>query len=94
MYAERMIIETDPAGNLKQLPKLPANCRIEAIFLVMDEQPQIQPDSLSKERMLGSSTSEAVDALLAKSYGAWGNRTVTEVTTLIEAQRRNDWGDD
>lgn len=98
MYAERMIIETDPAGNLKQLPKLPANCRIEAIFLVMDEQPQsvrqLQPDSLSKVHMLGSSTPEAVDALLAESYGVWGNRTVTEVTTLIEAQRHNDWGDD
>ncbi len=37
IYAERMIVETDIAGNIKQLPKLPANSRIEAIFLVMDK---------------------------------------------------------
>ena len=98
MYAERMIVETDPDGNLKQLPKLPANCRLEAIFLVMDEQPQsvrpLQTDSLNKVRDLGSSMPDAVDALLAESYGAWGKRPVTEVTAIIEAQRRLDWGDE
>lgn len=57
IYAERMIVETDIAGNIKQLPKLPANSRIEAIFLVMDEQPQPlrqpHPDIASKTRILG-----------------------------------------
>ena len=94
MYAERMIVETDPDGNLKQLPKLPANCRIEAIFLVMDEQPQSmlppQPDSLNKVRNLGSGTPNTVNALLAESYGAWGKRPITEVTAIIEAQRSDD----
>lgn len=98
MYAERMIIETDPAGNLKQLPKLPANCRIEAIFLVMDEQPQsvrqAHPDSVGKVRILEPGTQEAADTLLAKSCGAWGKRTVNEVTSFIEEQRHHDWGDD
>jgi hypothetical protein len=101
MYAERMIVETDPDGNLKQLPKLPANCRLEAIFLVMDEQAQNvrqpHPESAGRIRIPGdifSSTPEAAEALLAECYGAWGQRPVTEVTAIIEAQRRLDWGDD
>ncbi len=35
MYAERLILETDPAGNIKYLPKLPANKQFETIFLVL-----------------------------------------------------------
>jgi hypothetical protein len=57
MYAERMIVEADRAANLKQMPKLRANCRLEAIFLVMDEQPkamrQPHPDIAGKVRILG-----------------------------------------
>ena len=101
MYAERMIIETDPAGNLKQIPKLPANCRIEAIFLVMDEQPQsikkLAADSVDKVSLAGNNgfdTLTSVDDLLAETYGTWGKRPVAEVTNLIGAQRCNDWGDD
>ena len=37
MYAERMIIETDQAGNFKELPKLPANKQFEVIFLVLKD---------------------------------------------------------
>lgn len=37
MFAERLIIETDPQGNLTQLPKLPPNSKVEAIFLVLEE---------------------------------------------------------
>lgn len=37
MYAERLILETDAAGHLKSIPRLPENKRIEAIFLVLDE---------------------------------------------------------
>lgn len=63
MYAERMIVETDRAGNLKKLPKLPANCRFEAIFLVMDEQPQTirqpHPDIAGKMHILGDIFSSA-----------------------------------
>ncbi|MEQ1530417.1 MAG: hypothetical protein ABL925_13965 [Methylococcales bacterium] len=66
MYAERMIIETDPAGNVKQLPKLPANCRIEAIFLVMDEPVktirQPHPDIAGKVRILGDIVSSVPEA--------------------------------
>lgn len=37
MVAERLIVETDTAGNLIRLPKLPSNKRMEAIFIVLDE---------------------------------------------------------
>ena len=37
MYAERMILETDSSGKLINLPKLPANKQVEAIFLVVDK---------------------------------------------------------
>lgn len=39
MYAERLILETNLEGKLKKLPKLPANKKIEAIFLVIDDAP-------------------------------------------------------
>jgi len=100
MYAERMIIETDPAGNLKQIPKLPANCRIEAIFLVMDEQPltinKLTAESVDKVSLANNNASDtqaSVDVLLAETYGAWDKMSVADVTTLIDAQRHNDWGD-
>jgi len=40
MYAERLILETDVTGKLKQMPLLPANKQMEAIFLVIDDSGQ------------------------------------------------------
>jgi hypothetical protein len=37
MYAERLILETDLAGKLKQMPTLPPNKQFEAIFLVIED---------------------------------------------------------
>ena len=37
MYTERLILETDRAGNLKNWPKLPANKQFEVIFLMLEE---------------------------------------------------------
>ena len=37
MQAEKLILETDKNGHLIQQPKLPANVRLEAIFLVLEE---------------------------------------------------------
>ncbi len=37
MYAERLILETDQSGNIKALPKLPANKQLEVIFLVLKD---------------------------------------------------------
>ena len=39
MQAEKLILETDKDGHLIQQPKLPANARVEAIFLVLEELP-------------------------------------------------------
>jgi len=40
MYAERLILETDVTGKLKQMPLLPANKQLEAIFLVIADSEQ------------------------------------------------------
>lgn len=59
MYAERLILETDVAGKLKQVPLLPANKQLEAIFLVIAESTQINPrrqphpDIEGKSKILG-----------------------------------------
>ncbi len=37
MYAERLMLETDVSGKLKEMPLLPANKKVEAIFLVIDD---------------------------------------------------------
>jgi len=37
MQVERLILETDGLGNLKQIPKLPPNKQVEVIFRVLDE---------------------------------------------------------
>jgi len=37
MYAERLMLETDVTGKLKQMPLLPANKQVEAIFLVISD---------------------------------------------------------
>jgi len=40
MYAERLILETDVTGKLKQMPLLPANKQVESIFLVIADSGQ------------------------------------------------------
>jgi hypothetical protein len=37
MYAEKLILETDEHGFLKQKPHLPPNSTVEAIFLVFEK---------------------------------------------------------
>ena len=60
MYAERLILETDVSGKLKQIPVLPANKQFEAIFLVIAETEQTnrrrQPhsDIAGKTRIIGN----------------------------------------
>ena len=43
MDAERLILETDAAGNLKQVPRLPANRQLEVIFLVIADVDGLSP---------------------------------------------------
>ena len=60
MYAERLILETDVAGKLKQVPLLPANKQLEAIFLVIAESEQTNlrrqphPDIAGKTKIIGN----------------------------------------
>ncbi|MCT7975566.1 hypothetical protein NG797_26110 [Laspinema sp. D5] len=37
MQVERLILETDELGNLKQIPKLPPNKQVEVTFRVLDD---------------------------------------------------------
>lgn len=37
IQVERLILETDGLGNLKQIPKLPPNKQVEVTFRVIDE---------------------------------------------------------
>jgi hypothetical protein len=37
MFAERMIIETDETGAIKDLPNLPPHSKVEAIYLVLEQ---------------------------------------------------------
>ena len=59
MYAERLILETDFSGKLKQVPVLPANKQLEAIFLVIEETSQTKPrrqphqDIAGKAKIMG-----------------------------------------
>jgi hypothetical protein len=58
MQAEKRILETDAAGHPKQMPSLPANARIEAVFLVLDqdtpdERRKPSPRIAGKGRILG-----------------------------------------
>ncbi len=59
VLTEWVILETDQAGHLSQLPKLPSNARIEAIFIILEQRPNIKPvrrphaDIIGRTRFLG-----------------------------------------
>ena len=61
MFAERMIIETDPTGKPTCLPELPRNSKMEAIFLLLEEPltPTINAVELSAKSPSPSGESEA-----------------------------------
>lgn len=60
MHAERLILETDGCGKLKQVPLLPANKKLEAIFLVITENEQTNlrrrphPDIAEQTNIMGN----------------------------------------
>jgi len=59
VFTERVILETDQAGHLTKLPKLPSNARVEAIFIILDQDIKIKPrrrphaDIIGKTLFLG-----------------------------------------
>lgn len=67
MQVERLILEADGLGNLKQLPKLPPNKQVEVIFRVLDEakDPAIKrriphPDLAGKIKILSDNIIDSV----------------------------------
>jgi len=66
MHAEKIILETDQQGNLLQIPKLPPNAQLEAIFLVLNQLPpppkRRKPSTLiaGKGKIVGDIISSAV----------------------------------
>ena len=60
MEAERLMLETDASGNLKQIPKLPPNKQLEAIFLVIGNSTEDRlrrkpyPDIVGRAAILGN----------------------------------------
>jgi hypothetical protein len=66
MYAERIFLETDEFGNLKAVPKLPPRSRVEAIFLVLSEEPdqtprKPRPELAGKVRIKGDLLAPVID---------------------------------
>jgi hypothetical protein len=60
MDAERLMLEADASGNLKQVPKLPPNKQLETIFLVIGNATdgrlhrKPHPDVAGKSTILGN----------------------------------------
>lgn len=61
MHAERVVLITDQAGNPTNLPKLPPNRRVEAIFLTLEQAEsdpirhrRPHPDIAGKTRISGN----------------------------------------
>jgi hypothetical protein len=66
MQAHRVLIETDGQGRPKDLPILPAHAKLEAIFLVLDEEakPVMErrpPPSLAGLKIVGDIVAPAID---------------------------------
>jgi hypothetical protein len=59
MHAERLILETDTSGKLKNMPLLPPNKQVEVILIVISEINEIKPirkphpDIAGKTKILG-----------------------------------------
>ncbi len=58
LYAERLILETDQSGHIKNYPKLPPNKQFEVIFLGVDEENKAMkrephPDIAGKVEIIG-----------------------------------------
>ncbi len=69
--------------------------KIEWLFDVPDvEQSRVIITLLSQPQaaIVQQTNEQSADALLADSFGAWGTRSIAEVTAIIETQRSQDWG--
>lgn len=77
MHAERLLLETDHLGNLKNVPKLPPNKQLEAIVLVIADIPS--PDRTQR-------------TLLSELKGGLENSIVFAGDPLtIQEKLRDEW---
>jgi hypothetical protein len=49
MHAEKVILETNQQGQIINLPKLPPNAQLEAIFLVLNQSPKNKKEFLQQK---------------------------------------------
>lgn len=54
----------------------------------------VLPASRSEKPLASPRPAEEIDQLLARTGGAWGKHTLSDVQALIATQRQADWGDD
>jgi hypothetical protein len=68
LLTERVILETDQAGHLSHLPKFPSNARVEALFIILEQDINIKPrrrphaDIIGKTQFLGDIFSSASES--------------------------------
>lgn len=68
LLTERVILETDQAGYLTQLPRFPSNARVEAIFIILDQDAKTKPrrrphaDIIGKTQFLGDIITSAPES--------------------------------
>jgi hypothetical protein len=93
MKAERVLLETDAHGHLIDVPKLPPNARLEAIFLVLEE-PTVPPAKRTPPAILKGSVS-TVDAAIEptiseEEWEASLNRTARQIAGEPEGDGERD----
>lgn len=74
-------------GRIRWLDAPPDIAQARVIVTVLREAANDQPTPLE-------GSAEAVDALLSRTAGAWGQRSREEVAAMLAAQREADWGKD
>ena len=88
MDAERLILETDAAGNLKQVPRLPANKQLEVIFLVLAD-----VDGLSPSLSLPQSSLSPAEAI-GDHHEDWPSRkAAVQKINDLQLRLKNIYGE-
>jgi hypothetical protein len=79
MYAEILLLNTDSTGHLINLPVLPANTRIEAIFLVLDDN---NKSTIIRNNRLSTDQSETI---------AFANHSASNIAEWMSSEEDAIW---
>lgn len=88
MQAERVLLKTDDHGHLIDLPKLPPNTRLEAIFLLLEEPMRPQSKRIPPPNLKGAVTTSSGPFEPVLSDAEWDaslDRTARQVAGDPEA---------